>query len=110
MGKSMEELDANPNPWYKEPWPWILMSGPAIVMVACIITIYLAFSTGANEDIGGAVRRGLVIEVLQERSSVGNANLGASEGTVEIPPSLQEIEAKQKSLQLAEQLRQQADN
>lgn len=68
MAKLMEELDANPNPWYKEPWPWILMSGPAIAVVACIITIYLAFSTGANEEIGGAVKRGLVIEAQKEAS------------------------------------------
>ncbi|WP_070476726.1 FixH family protein [Oligella sp. HMSC05A10] len=31
-------------PWYKERWPWFLMAGPAIVVVACIITIYLAFT------------------------------------------------------------------
>lgn len=31
-------------PWYKERWPWILMAGPAIVVIACIITIYLAFT------------------------------------------------------------------
>ncbi len=90
MGKSMEELDANPNPWYKEPWPWILMSGPAIVVVACIITIYLAFSTGADEDMGGAVRRGLIIEVLQESSS--HEAPVATEAT-----PLQEQEAKEKS-------------
>lgn len=64
----MKAVDENPNPWYKEPWPWILMSGPAVVIVACIITIYLAFMTGANEDMGGAQRRGLVIEVLQEQA------------------------------------------
>jgi hypothetical protein len=29
-------LDQHPNPWYKEPWPWLLMLGPAIVVVACI--------------------------------------------------------------------------
>lgn len=28
--------------WYKEPWPWILMSGPAIVIVAAIYTAWLA--------------------------------------------------------------------
>ncbi|HLR82939.1 MAG TPA: CcoH-like protein [Paenalcaligenes sp.] len=90
MGKSMEELDANPNPWYKEPWPWILMSGPAIVAVACIITIYLAFSTGADEDMGGAVRRGLIVEVLQERSP------GDAPAAMDVP-ALQEQEAKEKS-------------
>ena len=29
-------------PWYKERWPWILMAGPAIVVVAGIITLWLA--------------------------------------------------------------------
>jgi hypothetical protein len=29
-------------PWYREPWPWILMSGPAIVVVAGFATAYLA--------------------------------------------------------------------
>jgi uncharacterized protein len=28
--------------WYREPWPWILMSGPAAVVVAGLATAYLA--------------------------------------------------------------------
>lgn len=32
-------------PWYREPWPWILMAGPAIVIVAGVYTAYLAVST-----------------------------------------------------------------
>lgn len=87
----MKALDENPNPWYKEPWPWILMSGPAIVIVACIITIYLAFTTGANEDMGGAQRRGLVIEVLQER-----APADAPAGT-DIPVEVIGTESQKKS-------------
>ena len=47
-------------PWYKEPWPWILMSGPAIVVVACVITIYLAFSN-YDRPLSGAVKKGLQI-------------------------------------------------
>ena len=35
-------------PWYKHRWPWLLMAGPAIVIVGCIITIYLAFTQ--NKD------------------------------------------------------------
>jgi len=31
-------------PWYREPWPWLLMSGPATVIVAGIYTTVLAFS------------------------------------------------------------------
>lgn len=29
-------------PWYREPWPWLLMAGPAAVMVAGIVTAWLA--------------------------------------------------------------------
>lgn len=29
-------------PWYKEPWPWILMAGPGIVIVAGVVTVWLA--------------------------------------------------------------------
>lgn len=31
------------NPWYREPWPWIIMSGPAIVVVAGVATAIIAF-------------------------------------------------------------------
>jgi hypothetical protein len=30
-------------PWYREPWPWILMAGPATVVVAGIATSVIAF-------------------------------------------------------------------
>ena len=30
-------------PWYREPWPWILMAGPAAVVVAGAVTMFLAF-------------------------------------------------------------------
>ncbi len=36
----LKSLDKQP--WYKEPWPWILMAGPAVVVVAGFITAWLA--------------------------------------------------------------------
>ncbi len=30
-------------PWYREPWPWLLMAGPAIVVVAGVTTAVIAF-------------------------------------------------------------------
>lgn len=32
-------------PWYREPWPWIIMAGPAIVIVAGIATTVLAVTS-----------------------------------------------------------------
>ena len=29
-------------PWYRHPWPWLLMAGPAIVVAAGFYTYYLA--------------------------------------------------------------------
>lgn len=41
-------------PWYREPWPWILMSGPAVVVVAGCVTAVIAIRTAdpmvANYD------------------------------------------------------------
>ena len=34
--------------WYKEPWPWLLFSGPAIVVVTAFITLYLAASGSSD--------------------------------------------------------------
>lgn len=33
-----------PRPWYREPWPWVLIAIPAITVVACAITLYLALT------------------------------------------------------------------
>ena len=32
-------------PWYRHPWPWLLMSGPAAVLVAGAITTWIAFAS-----------------------------------------------------------------
>lgn len=31
-------------PWYRHRWPWLLMAGPAAVLVAGAITIWISFS------------------------------------------------------------------
>lgn len=32
-------------PWYRHRWPWILMAGPAAVVVASIVSAILAAAT-----------------------------------------------------------------
>ncbi len=32
-------------PWYKERWPWLLMAGPAAVLVAGGATMWIAFAS-----------------------------------------------------------------
>lgn len=39
------------NPWYKEPWPWILMAGPFLAVVGCLVTIYLAYTDNYDQEV-----------------------------------------------------------
>ena len=32
-------------PWYRERWPWLLMSGPAAVLLAGAVTTWIAFAS-----------------------------------------------------------------
>jgi hypothetical protein len=34
-------------PWYREPWPWVLIAIPVLTIIACGITLWLAL---ANPD------------------------------------------------------------
>ena len=54
-------------PWWKQLWPWLLISGPAVAMIGCIITIYLAINLYADKPLrDGVVKQGLKIEQLKE--------------------------------------------
>lgn len=62
-----DSSDTDIRPWWKEPWPWILMAGPLITMVGCVVTIVLAvhyYSDQAIQD--GGRRTGLVVQKIQE--------------------------------------------
>jgi len=38
-----QAAEAPRRPWYREPWPWFLMAGPGLVVVAAIATAVIAF-------------------------------------------------------------------
>lgn len=38
------QIPTQSTPWYRHRWPWLLMAGPLIVVVAGTITMWLAFS------------------------------------------------------------------
>lgn len=53
-------------PWFKQLWPWLLISGPAVAAIGCIITIYLAFTLYADKPVrDGVVKRGLKVEQVK---------------------------------------------
>ena len=48
-------------PWYREPWPWILMAAPAAAIVAGAVTVWLAVATSDGLVADDYYRRGLAI-------------------------------------------------
>ena len=71
-------------PWYKEPWPWLLMAGPAAVIVAGVVTTWIAFATADSLVEEDYYRRGLTInerlacEGAAARAGAGEAQARAS--------------------------------
>ncbi len=54
-------------PWYREPWPWILMSGPAAVVVAGAFTTWVAFASADGLVADDYYKRGLAINTVLKR-------------------------------------------
>ena len=64
MNAANPALSETSEPWYRHRWPWLLMSGPAIVVVAGFYTAYLAVRTDDGVVADDYYKRGL--EVNQE--------------------------------------------
>jgi len=66
-------------PWYREPWPWLLMAGPAAVLVAGGVTAWIAFSTADGLVADDYYKQGLAInKVLKREQSAARLGIAAS--------------------------------
>ena len=66
-------------PWYREPWPWILMSGPAAVVVAGAATMWIAFHSTDGLVAEDYYRQGLAInKVLAKEEAANHLGISAS--------------------------------
>jgi hypothetical protein len=65
------------NPWYREPWPWILMSGPAAVIVAGAFTTWIAVTTSDGLVADDYYKRGLAVNAVIGREQAAR-RLGIS--------------------------------
>lgn len=73
---SLANLDGRP--WYREPWPWILMAGPAIVVVAGIITAWIAISGSDGLVADDYYKQGLTVnQVLGRDKRAGELGVRA---------------------------------
>lgn len=77
--QAVPELKTTPNPWYREPWPWLLMAGPAAVIVAGIYTTVLAVASSDGVVADDYYKLGLAINKTMQREDRARA-LGLSAG------------------------------
>jgi uncharacterized protein len=93
-------------PWYREPWPWLLMAGPVSVIFAGIATIWIAVVSSDGLVVDDYYKQGLAINQTLERGALAtrlgyrgelqlasdarsvSLRLEAAEGAV-LPPQLQ---------------------
>ncbi|WP_256378350.1 FixH family protein [Niveibacterium sp. COAC-50] len=64
-------------PWYREPWPWILMGLPGTVVVAGFITFYLAAHNTDGLVVDDYYKEGLAINRTLRRQEAAR-KLGLS--------------------------------
>lgn len=73
----MKKPDKDAKPWYREPWPWILMAGPATVVVAGIYTAWLAVQSNDGLVDDDYYKQGLAVNQRIARDEAATA-LGLS--------------------------------
>ena len=54
-------------PWYREPWPWLVMAGPAAVLVAGAITTWIAFASADGLVAEDYYKQGMANNKVQAR-------------------------------------------
>ncbi|MCE7878078.1 MAG: hypothetical protein DYH14_12315, partial [Betaproteobacteria bacterium PRO3] len=54
-------------PWYRDRWPWLLILGPAIAVIAGIATLVIAIRTDDGLVADDYYKRGLAINQVLER-------------------------------------------
>jgi len=55
-------------PWYREPWPWLLMLGPFVVVLAGFYTAWLAVSSNDGLVTDDYYKKGLKVDQTIARS------------------------------------------
>lgn len=76
-------------PWYRHRWPWILMAGPAAVVVAGAATIWIAFATADGLVAEDYYKQGLAINKVIAREEEARrrgvaADLSLSGGRIRV--------------------------
>jgi hypothetical protein len=65
------DTDASPQPWWRHPMVWLVVGGPLVVVVAAIVTAWIAIR-GADPVVSGGTN------TQAERPAVQARNQGAA--------------------------------
>ena len=60
-------------PWYKQRWPWLLIAGPATVVVAGVITVWLAVVSNDGLVSDDYYKQGLAVNQQLQRDQQAQA-------------------------------------
>ncbi|MDR2238852.1 MAG: FixH family protein [Zoogloeaceae bacterium] len=85
----MNRASSDDRPWYRYPWPWILIAGPAIVVVAGIVTAWIATATSDGLVADDYYKQGLEVNQMLARDEAAatmglEARLRLMDGRVEV--------------------------
>ena len=60
-------------PWYREPWPWFLISLPAAAVIAGLATVWIAYRSADGLVVGDYYKAGLAINQTLARDDAARA-------------------------------------
>ena len=93
-----------PGPWYRETWPWLLAAGPLLVVVASLLSAWLAVASDDGVVAEDYYKRGLLINQELRRATAGaRPALGAvirTDGSGEVHVRLEGLAASPQTLHL----------
>lgn len=95
----MLEPQSVTRPWYKEPWPWIVMAPPAAAVLAGIATIWIAVASADGLVAEDYYKQGLALNKVIAREELARrlgitARLDVVDGRIRVrlegaaPPAL----------------------
>jgi hypothetical protein len=67
MNKPTALAGAPSRPWYREPWPWIIMAAPAAAVVGGAVMLWLAIATDDGLVVDDYYKQGLGINQVLRR-------------------------------------------
>lgn len=69
----MNALTENSKPWYREPWPWILMALPAVAVVYSVFYAWMAVTTQDGLVDDDYYKDGMAINQTLDRDKAAQA-------------------------------------